>query len=286
MRAMAIVECILLCFLLCTLFVVGCNSNHSNVFAETLEGPCQGLYGLPSANTGLDSDRCKPSCTCGNVTWAPPKYDATWSEPLLKWKLTNPPALLKEDPYNKPAPKSPKGTVCAMLPAPNEALTYSLKTYPGVQEAEAAGARVTHFGPCGQCSSLQNLHVYMTKTDLTGPVRSCAIKGLGGNDKAALKCLEEIGFDQPCAQIWFYNTTHTRQKCLSKCLLLLESPHHTKDGKLNECIQCDEDKSGDVFKAISGRTRRNSGLPSALCRPPESVRPITHDYGNRKTDGT
>ena len=124
----------------------------------------------------------------------------------------------------------------------------------------------------------------MTQTDLTGPVRSCAVKGLGGDEKTVLECLMKIGFDRPCAQIWYYNTTNTRKQCLEKCLLLLDSPHHTQDGKLNECIQCDEDKSGAVFKAISGRTRRNSGLPSALCRPSESVRPIVHDYGNRAVD--
>lgn len=276
----------LLCFVVCALFAVGCGGGRSNVFAEKLNGPCQGLYGLPSANTGLSSEQCKPSCTCGDVTWTPPTYDKTWSAPLLEWTLTNPPSLLKEDPYAKPAPKSPEGTVCAMLPDSEKSLAYSLSTYPSVKAAESAGARVTHFGPCGLCSSLQNLHVYMTKTDLTEPVRACAVQGLGGKDDEALKCLMEIGFDRPCAQIWFYNTTNTRKECLGKCLLLLEAPHHTKDGKLNECIQCDEDKSGDVFKAISGRTRRNSGLPSALCRPPESVRPIVHDYGNRKTDGT
>ena len=55
--------------------------------------------------------------------------------------------------------------------------------------------------------------------------------------------------------------------------------YHTPDGALNPCIQCDEDESGPVFKAVAGRTRRNSGLASALCRPCESVASVTHQYG-------
>ena len=34
----------------------------------------------------------------------------------------------------------------------------------------------------------------------------------------------------------------------------LDSPHHQPDGSLNDCIQCDEDESGPIFKAIAGRT--------------------------------
>ena len=37
-------------------------------------------------------------------------------------------------------------------------------------------------------------------------------------------------------------------------------------------------QSGPVFKAVSGRTRRNSGLPNALCRPCSEVRPLVHAY--------
>lgn len=39
------------------------------------------------------------------------------------------------------------------------------------------------------------------------------------------------------------------------------------DGHLNPCLQCDEDKSGTLFKYYSGRTRRNSGIKSEIDRP-------------------
>lgn len=58
----------------------------------------------------------------------------------------------------------------------------------------------------------------------------------------------------------------------------LEDPYHLPDGSLNACLVCDEENSGNVFKSIGGRTRRNTGLPNALCRSCEEVRPITHDW--------
>ena len=35
---------------------------------------------------------------------------------------------------------------------------------------------------------------------------------------------------------------------------------------------------GDVFKEVARRTRRSSGLPSALCRPCDEVYPLVHEY--------
>ena len=87
-----------------------------------------------------------------------------------------------------------------------------------------------------------------------------------------------LGFTEPCAQIWYFNTLHTRERCLAPCVAALDEPYHLPDGSLNECILCDEVQSGPVFKAVAGRTRRNSGVASALCRPCREVRPIVHRY--------
>jgi hypothetical protein len=85
-------------------------------------------------------------------------------------------------------------------------------------------------------------------------------------------------FTDACAQIWYYNTVNTRTLCLSVCASLLSAPYHLPAGEINACLQCDEDNSGPIFKAIAGRTRRNSGLPSGICRPCESVFPVSHVY--------
>lgn len=94
-----------------------------------------------------------------------------------------------------------------------------------------AGAKPTHFGRCGLCSTLADLAVYIEVEDLTEPVRSCGLAHLRGPPEAHL-----------------------------------------------ECLRCDEEQSGDVFKAIAGRTRRNTGLPNAICRPCSEARPLIHDY--------
>ena len=106
-------------------------------------------------------------------------------------------------------------------------------------------------------------------------MRACGLEffsDVEGNQQ----CLEEMGFTSACAEIWTYNTVNTRNECLDVCLTALSEAYHKEDGSLNDCIQCDEDISGPVFKAVAGRTRRNSGLATALCRPCETVWRIEH----------
>jgi len=159
-----------------------------------------------------------------------------------------------------------------------DATAYRLETFSSADAAMDANALVTHEGECGQCSTLQDLAVYLRTPDLATPVRQCGIDNLGAGEPEITECLRAIGFTEACAQIWAFNTLNTQDKCLTKCLAALDEPYHLEDGTLNPCIQCDEDESGPVFKAIAGRTRRNSGIASALCRPCESVAPVSHDY--------
>jgi hypothetical protein len=129
------------------------------------------------------------------------------------------------------------------------------------------------------CSTLHDLAVYIRQKDLTAPVRSCAFaKGQDGGGDPDLDCLLGLGFDLPCAQVWAYNTANTQRECLSTCLATFTDPYNNPDGTLNACLQCDEDRSGPVFKAVAGRTRRNSGLPNAICRPCSEVQPLVHAY--------
>jgi hypothetical protein len=113
----------------------------------------------------------------------------------------------------------------------------------------------------------------MANDDLTAPVRNC---GFGPSTDVA--CLQQLGFDLPCAQAWKYDTDHTRSVCLDICAPVLYAAYNDPDGALNPCIQCDEDRSGPVFKAVAGRTRRNSGIPNAICRPCAEVEPLVHAY--------
>eukprot|EP00466_Bigelowiella_natans_P005205 jgi/Bigna1/53172/estExt_Genewise1Plus.C_160084 len=136
---------------------------------------------------------------------------------------------------------------------------------------------VSFIGSSGLCSTLQDLSAYMQYKDMTSPVRKCGFKGFV-SQKWAMKCLSNLGLTEPCAKIWFYNTRNTRKECLGTCLRNVNAPYNKPDGSLNDCLQCDEDKSGPVFKKVAARTRRDSGLESAIKRPPESISHVNHYY--------
>jgi hypothetical protein len=247
--------------------------------------PCTILFGNPVDQTGLDSTQCRPQCACGGNVFTPPTYGAAFIQSLVDdWRLATPYAPLTSDPYDQPVPPDdPAGTVCAVVEGGDASMRprpYSLMTYPSLAAAMAAGAHPTHWGHCGVCSTLANLAVYMRENDLGRPVRACATMDPldGGTGNGDLDCLLGLGFDLPCAQIWAYNTNHTKNVCLEICLENFTSPYNLPDGSLNPCLQCDENMSGPVFKAVAGRTRRNSGLPNAICRPCSEVQPLVHSY--------
>lgn len=247
--------------------------------SSTVNKPCEALFGAPSDKTGLPEGKCKPSCDCDGVDLPPQTYTETEIAALAARTLLNPPDPLTSDPYLTPElyPHQPN-KLCGMLVDPKDANAYRLDTYDDLAALKKAGATVTHYGACGLCSSFENLAVYIRIIDLTTPVRSCGMKNIVLPPQNGIACLQKLGFDLPCAQIWYYNTANTRAKCLIECLVGLAMPYHKKDGTPNACIMCDEMKSGPVFKAVAGRTRRNSGLPTALCRPCSTVSPVVHSY--------
>jgi len=181
-------------------------------------------------------------------------------DPYATWAGRAPPA---------PAPSS----VCGVRFGPDRT-RYRLATFASTAEATELGYRVTHTGACGACSTLQDLAVYLERPDLTSPVRKC------GMQPGTLGCLEGLGFSHACAQIWNFNVQNTKRECFGVCMRswMSAEPSTTPDGGLNDCLQCDEDRSGPVFKAVAGRTRRNSGIRSSIQRPDEQVSQVVHDY--------
>ena len=252
-------------------------ADHAWVQADPTPDPtCTGLYGRPSESTGLTGDQCAPQIA-GDAPWTPTPFTDDALDALRAWTLSNPPPVPEVDPYEATPDLTPDGAaVCAILF--DDDATYRVETVADPAAATAAGGYVTHGGACGACSSLEDLAVYAGIADLTGPVRQCGLQGLSGDVDGVVACLSELGFSPPCAKIWAYNVQHTRQQCFDTCIALLTAPYHNPDGSLNDCIQCDEDLSGDVFKAVAGRTRRNSGLATALCRPCDTVWRVDHGY--------
>jgi hypothetical protein len=261
--------------------VIGMMLSACNTEELAIAAPCRSdvLFGRPGSSTGLTAEQCQPRCSCGGVTWESPDYTEADRDALLAWQLVDPPAELTSDPYETASiPEQNPREVCAVVSDASLPQSYRLRTFASREDAAASGAQVTHFGGCGLCSTLIDLAVYMRELDLTTPVRQCGLNHPAGPKEEHVECLLALGFTRPCAQIWYFNTLHTRMVCLDACLATLGDPYHLPDGGLNECLACDERLSGPVFKALAGRTRRNTGIASALCRPCKEVLAIEHHY--------
>ena len=155
---------------------------------------------------------------------------------------------------------------------------------PNRESAIRAGYIVTHRYHCGTCSSLRNLAVYMARPNLVAPVRTCARKLTARGVKACL--METVGFEERCAETWTYNILHTRRRCAGVCIAHygfwnvvtddFSDAHTDGQGNLNPCLACDENVSGPGFHYAAGRTRRTSGLISAISRPAADIYPVDH----------
>ncbi len=243
--------------------------------------PCSDpLFGRPVAATGLDSSACHPSCSCATAftarDWTQPQVDG-----LKAWSIDAPFAEVTSDPYaiDGGVDAGPPGQACAVVVTDALAHHYRVQTFDSPGTAADAGALLTHHDACGVCSTLADLAVYAANPDLGAPVKQCGLQTFNQPFEADVQCLQALGFTRPCAQIWAYNTANTRNHCLAPCLgLPADAGYNLPDGGLNACLLCDEQQSGPVFKAVAGRTRRNSGVPNAICRPCSEVRPLRHAY--------
>lgn len=75
---------------------------------------------------------------------------------------------------------------------------YKLVSYASWEEAEEAGAIVTHVGACGVCSTSKDLAVFMSTRDFSSLLTKCISSFfLGGlSPDSIVECIEEIGFSQ------------------------------------------------------------------------------------------
>eukprot|EP00808_Paulinella_micropora_P016830 g34307.t1 len=169
--------------------------------------------------------------------------------------------------------------VCGFIFKNSSCKEYTIHTFSSADAAQAAGAVVTHIGACGVCSTAQDFALYTGfEFDLTREGKNCAVKALLGKADKALKCFLDLGFTEPCARIWTYNAIYTADVCKTECLENIDEPNNGSPPEctLNECLQCDEDKSGPIFMPFAGRTRRRSGLRTEEARPCEHVARLVH----------
>lgn len=162
--------------------------------------------------------------------------------------------------------------------------TYRIRNYEGnTLEAQQELLYVTHEGSCGLCSTLQDLVAYIRLGPTARSMATqCGLVGLQQGPLAAIQCFQErAGFTEACSTIWYYNTKNTGALCAQRCAPFFVSDDPVINGPppicaLADCLQCDEDESGPIFRQYAGRTRRNSGLLSQIVRPCSQIVPLTH----------
>lgn len=147
---------------------------------------------------------------------------------------------------------------------------YELISYESMAAAHADQALITHTGGCGVCSTTKDLAAYLNHPDLTSLGTLCVTESIVSFDKG-VDCFTDHGFTKDCAKMWIYDGIMTRKKCIIPCLeaRIRRLPNNGPSPlcNLNECLECDEEISGPLFKQFAARTRRRSGLLSTIARP-------------------
>ena len=140
--------------------------------------------------------------------------------------------------------------------------------------AHEAGVRAMHGGLCGECSNKNDIQVYHdTRNTMTGFATGCAFKFLLFGKHAARKCMTKSNLSEGCLDCWVDNIQCTVSKCTWICLKsrLMLQPRNLPDGRMNPCLQCDEDNCGPGFIECAGANRRRSGIRSDIDRPGDQV---------------
>lgn len=140
---------------------------------------------------------------------------------------------------------------------------------------------IAHCGPCGQCSTDQDLAAYQrTASTLTTTVTNCAIKVLFGGPSAATQCMnEQVALTNNCQTCWTDNIVCDQKLCVLTCLYsLLKGEKNNRDaapGDLSSCLQCDEKLCGPAFVRCAGANRRRCGITSDIGRASSQVCNLT-----------
>jgi hypothetical protein len=130
------------------------------------------------------------------------------------------------------------------------------------------------------------------------------------NFDAAFECFKTPlylggpGFTDECAYVWASNGANSAlpkgdagDSCTDECTALFGDPlgllsdpttapvvYNDKTCALVDCIDCDEESSGELFKMYAGRTRRNSGILTSF-QFDFDPRPSKYWYGLKRPCG-
>ena len=162
-------------WLVLTLFAVvsSCQQNESTCHSESAK-----LFGQPSENTGyLKLSVHLVAIIVVELSLSLQTTLLGLSIGSLARQHQNPPQRLGTDPYSsafEPEVSSAEQLCIAVFEA--DGTQYRLETHAEDSWVPTESQFITHRDGCGQCSSLQDLAVYMGDPDLTGPVRRAGLR--------------------------------------------------------------------------------------------------------------
>lgn len=166
-------------------------------------------------------------------------------------------------------------TVCALNPlAPFE----PFQSFDSKEDSANAGLSVAHCGACGVCSNVNDIRIYIeTRKTIAKSSKQCGVKAVFGSYSDLVKCLEgKIGFSRDCTMCWADNMLNTLRNCIFTCMTTMMTGFMKSNnvrgagdrGWLNQCLFCDEKRSGPEFVTCSGPARRRLGIVSEIERNP------------------
>ena len=147
--------------------------------------------------------------------------------------------------------------------------------------AQLGALPLAHCGPCGACSTEQDLAAYVrTRLTLTASTTQCAIRVLTGGRDAVSACMDaSVGLTPDCTRCWVDNVVCDQRACLFTCLWgLVRGERNNRDaapGQLSPCLACDEALCGPAFVTCAGANRRRSGIASDIGREESQVCNLT-----------
>ena len=146
-------------------------------------------------------------------------------------------------------------------------------TWPTLADARNAGQLVRSCGECGQCSNAHDISIYWTtRASMTRDATACGMKAFfGGRARASSCMLSTFNMTVGCNECWVDNILCDLQKCVFACLLFRmgwggSNNVPGSEGRLSECLECDERRCGPAFIACAGANRRRSGMHSDIER--------------------
>jgi secreted trypsin-like serine protease len=141
-----------------------------------------------------------------------------------------------------------------------KARRYSMQTF-ATESKVPANASITHQGPCGVCSSAQDLATRMkTLQTFHAEIATCqtVYSVLGKSFSALVSCLQQAGFTPDCATLWAHFAATELDVCSSKCQVISGEPSNgpAPECALPDCLQCSVE---------------------TVARPCSSIYPVVHD---------